>query len=578
MPAARRRGMFSSAPRRFRLSNAVISQSGCRSARPTPRFAPTNPLPPVMRIRCGTSAYGSAIAMSEGTQAQPRRPMLLAWGGGVLALAVGALLFSRFGIHGNLFRDESIYAYGGQQLADGVPAYLGIFDPKPPLPTFLDALGVVGGRALGKDGILTMRAEYFAFALLAVVAVYVLGLQLWKSPLAALAGAVTFASFKGFAIDALGGPDAKTPGILLVVVCLALLVRRRWFLSALSGSLAFLDWQPLGVYAAAAVVAAVFANDDEARWKRGARAVAGAVVPLVATILFLAIDGGLSQFFDASFWFPLTGLHRGHVTLGGNVDTIVGVVNQHYGDTRVLFWAGLAVLAAVLAAWLVRRRSVLAASVVLGTLLAVALLSIADFQGYPDLYPLLPYAAIGIGAAVAVAAPRIHGLWPRRIAGGLALVAVAALAALSAHWYSTSRDSGPSLPAERAAALKVRGALDPGEQLYALGDPTPLVLARVRNPTRWIYLGSGVDRWAIHREFRSLAGWQAEIRRVDPPIVVMNLWRSPTGQSMRRWLERTYGHETHLVHWTIFAKPAIRPRAARRGIRLCRSCSAPTSG
>src|SRR5947207_15438385 len=246
------------------------------------------------------------------------RQALLAWGGGVLSLAIGALLFTRFSIDGNLWRDESIYAYGGQQLADGVPVYLGIFDPKPPLPTFLDALGVIGGRALGKDGILTMRAEYFAFALLAVVAVYVLGLQLWKSPLAALAGAVTFASFKGFAIDALGGPDAKTPGILLAVVSLALLVRRRWFLAALAGSLAFLDWQPLGIYAVAAVAAAVLANDpDGARWKRGARAVGGAAIPLAATVLFLAIDGGLPQFIEASFTFPATGLHRGLVTLGG---------------------------------------------------------------------------------------------------------------------------------------------------------------------------------------------------------------------------------------------------------------------
>src|SRR5947207_48545 len=306
-----------------------------------------------------------------------RRATLLTWGGGVLAVLVGVVLFTRFGIHGNLFRDESIYAYGGQQLADGVPAYLGIFDPKPPLPTFLDALGVVGGRALGKDGILTMRAEYFAFALLAVVAVYVLGLQLWKSPLAALAGAVTFASFKGFAMDALPGPDAKTPGIFLAVLSLALLVRRRWFLAALAGSLAFLDWQPLGIYAVAAVAAAVLANDaDEARWKRGARAVAGAVIPLAATVLFLAIQGGLSQFIEASFTFPLTGLHRGHVTLGGNVHQIVHIVNQHYHGTRILFLGGLVLLVVVLGAWLVRRRSdgtrVLPAAVVLGTFLAIA--------------------------------------------------------------------------------------------------------------------------------------------------------------------------------------------------------------
>src|SRR4051812_44693024 len=250
-----------------------------------------------------------------------RRALLLALGGGAVALVIAIVLFTQFSINGNFWRDEAIYAYGGQQLADGVPVYAGIFDPKPPLPTFLTALGVLIGRLIGQDGLLTMRAEFFVFGLLAVVAVYVLELRLWKSPLAALAGAAVFASFKGFAMDALPGPDAKTPGIFLAVLSLALLVRRRWFLAALAGSLAFLDWQPLGIYAFAAVAAAVLVNDaDEARWKRGVRALAGAAIPLAATVLFLAIQGGLSQFIEASFEFPLTGLHRGHETLGGNID------------------------------------------------------------------------------------------------------------------------------------------------------------------------------------------------------------------------------------------------------------------
>src|SRR5205085_2833512 len=147
--------------------------------------------------------------MSEAAHAQPLaaprsrvqrfladRQAMLAWGGGVLSLAIGAVLFTRFSIDGNLWRDEAIYAYGGQQLADGVPVYLGIFDPKPPLPTFLTALGALAGRAAGKDELIAMRAEFFVWGLLAVVAVYWAGLKLWRSPLAALVGAVVFASFK----------------------------------------------------------------------------------------------------------------------------------------------------------------------------------------------------------------------------------------------------------------------------------------------------------------------------------------------------------------------------------------------
>ena len=495
-----------------------------------------------------------------------RRALLLAVGGGALAFVIAVVLFTRFSLNDNFWRDEAIYAYGGQQLADGVPVYSGIFDPKPPLPTFLNAIGVLSARAVDKNDLTAMRAEFFVFALLAVVAVYVLGLWLWRSPLAALAGAVVFASFQGFAQDALGGPDAKTPGILLMVVSLALLVRRRWFLAGIAGSLAFLDWQPLGICAAAAVVAALLVNEpeDEPRWKRGARALGGVAIPIVATVLFLLIDGGLSEFIEASFTFPATGLRRGDVTLGGNVDTIVRVVNDHYGHTRVLFWAGLALL--VPAALLAARR--VQARIVLGTLVAFVAASVYDFQGYPDLYPLLPYAALGIGGVVAVLAPRVTGTWPRRVAAGVALAAVAVLVGLSIHWFDNARDAGPSLRKERAQAAKVQRLLQPGERIYALGDPTLLVLTHRRNPTRYIYLGSGVDHWAVDHTFGSLQGWQNHIRAANPAIVVMNLWRSDLALEMRVWLKATYGPGKFLGNWRVFVRPDVRARAARMGIKL----------
>src|SRR3954453_20465930 len=141
-----------------------------------------------------------------------RRAQLLAWGGGALALIVAALLYTQFSIEGNLSRDEAIYSYGGQQLADGVPVYQGIFDPKPPLPTFLTALGVAGGRAVGEDELVAMRYEFLLFSLLAVGAVYLLGLRLWRSPVAALAGAVTISCFGGFGAAALAAPSGTHDG------------------------------------------------------------------------------------------------------------------------------------------------------------------------------------------------------------------------------------------------------------------------------------------------------------------------------------------------------------------------------
>src|SRR3954451_12584217 len=362
-----------------------------------------------------------------------RRPNSLAWGAGALALLVAALLYTQFSIQGNLSRDEAIYTYGGQQLVDGVPVYQGIFDPKPPLPTFLTAAGVAAGRAVGEDELVMLRYEFLLFSLLTVGAVYLLGLRLWRSPVAALGGAVTFIVFRGFATDALGGPGAKTPGVLLSVVALLLLVERRWFWAAFAGSLAFLDWQPLGIYAFAAVAGAFVLS--EARWREAGKALAGAAIPLAATVLYLAIAGDLSQFVEASFTFPATGLDRNPISFGQRLTAIVNVVNEHYHLGRVLLWSGLALLPVVLLRRRVDRPSTV---IVVATLLGFVALTLTDFQGYPDLFPLLPYAAIGIAGVVAVAIAE-RG----RVAVVVALVAMAVLAGLAFKRYLGATEKGP---------------------------------------------------------------------------------------------------------------------------------------
>ena len=152
---------------------------------------------------------------------------LVPWAGALLALLIAACLFLQFSIDDVLKRDEAIYAYGGQQLAEGVAPYASIFDPKTPLATIIAGVATIGGRAVGAhDGagdVHAMRIVFLVFALLTVLAVYLLGLRLWGSVLAALTGAVVFSSFRGFALDALGGPNAKTPGIFFGVLSMALL-------------------------------------------------------------------------------------------------------------------------------------------------------------------------------------------------------------------------------------------------------------------------------------------------------------------------------------------------------------------
>ncbi len=430
-------------------------------------------------------------------------------GGAALSLLAAVALFTRFGVHGQLSRDESIYVYGGQWWARGVPFYVSTFDPKTPLSALLAALGA--GISSG-DGIVAIRIVFGVLACATVVAQYWLGRRLWDSAVAGLVGAVVLASFRGFAGDAFGGPDAKTPGILLAVVAMALLARRRWFWGALAGSLAFLDWQPLGVYAVLAVVAAAVA----ARGRGLLAALAGALAPIAVTVAYYAAEGALPQLVEATVRFPLEGVHRRPMTLADRVRNIEHVVTTGYTHTGVLFWLGTALFVALCLLRLALGPRDAVVWVALPTFLALAAFSLSDFQGYPDLYPLLPYAALGLGGTAAEVARRLGPL--RRPAGALAGAMAVALALLCWHWYGGDPARNHELDRQRAHGAQLAGLLGPGK-LYSLGDPRPLVLTGRRNPGRFIYLGSGIGRWAAAHTPGGLAGWAARIRAADPAVI-----------------------------------------------------------
>lgn len=473
--------------------------------------------------------------------------------GAAAVLIVAAALFSRFGIHGMLSRDESIYAYGGQQVEDGMPFYVSIFDQKTPGAAYLAGLAVAIGNTFGVADIDAIRVTFFVAACLTVVAVYLLALELWGSVVAALAAAVTFASFRGFALDALGGPDAKTPGILLAVLAMLLLARRRWFWAGLCSALAFLVWQPLLVYLAVALVIA----------GRRRLVALGAAVPLATLTVYFWITGALGDFVQAAFVFPLDGLYRRHETVGERIAHIAKIVDIYYHGAVVQFWAGLALLVVVCLVALGQRRFrdplVL---VVSPTFLLLAAFSARDFQGYPDMYPLLPYAALGIGGAVAYVV-RVPVLRPAAVA------ATAVAVALAWTGFSTGRAEATTLAAQQTEAAEIQRLLNPGDRILALGDPTPLVLTDRTNASRYIYLSSGVAAWELRTLPDGFNGWMRQIRASDPAVVVLHGWRGNLQKRVGARMRAMYV-PAYVGCWRVFLRPDVVHRAAARGVFLGR--------
>lgn len=505
-------------------------------------------------------------------------------GGALLSLAVAAALFTRYGIDGKLTRDEGIYAYGGQQLAHGIPPYASIFDPKAPLATMIAGAAAWAARLAHSNDVYAIRAAFFACSLLTVLAVYLLAARLFTSTLAGLTAAVVLSASRPFALDALAGPDAKTPGVLFAVVSMWLLSRRSWFWGAFAGALATLVWQPLLIYPFVAVVVALVSGGRH-RWRACGLALAGAAIPVAVVTVYFSLTGALTDLVESAVVFPLTGIDHGAESVGARLGHIAGVVTRQYGLGGVLCWAGLGLLVLLAGARVTRRRDTLTAALT-SPLVCVVLLTLAwnvayastDFQSYPDLYPFLPYPALGIGGAVAALVGALRrptaGRSPRTatarsgVAGVVVLSALAVLVGVSWVDYSADPAGDPELRAQLSSACAVRRAQVPGTPVWSLGDPAVLVLTHRRNPDRFVYLSSGVDRWKVSHEPGDFDAWTRQIRRADPSVLVLRGWSGRLREDMGDWLRRDGYMTGFLGTWHVFLTPAARMRAARQGARL----------
>lgn len=513
-------------------------------------------------------------AAASRAQARPaaaaREPTI--WVGALLVLVVSMLLFSRFSVDDRLSRDESIYVYGGQQLASGVPPYVSIVDPKTPLAMTVSGVAIVVGRNVGADDVIAVRIAFFLLTCLAAAAVYLAATLLFASVAAGLLGAAAFASFRAFAMDALGGPNPKTPGVLLAALATALIVTRRWFWSGFVACLAALAWQPLAIYLLVALVAAYVVSDGGQRVRAVGSVLAGASIPAVLTVVAFVAARAWTEFFESAVALPLTGTQRREATMLERVEHISDVLARDFGASAVLFWAGLLALTALVllrvrAMWGDRRallRDPLVAVAALPLLFLVAF-SLVDFQGYDDAYPLLPYAALGIAGLAASLTAMAGRLSPDQVRLGTAGVGVAlVLASLASYSQRGAEDELLVMQRRDAAALDQLLAAD--AELYALGNPTLLVLTHRTNPSRYVYLSAGVDQWVVDHTPGGFSGWLDRILASGADAVHIDAWITANEyrDRIRRQLRRAGYEPMRIGLLEILVTPELRERSAGR--------------
>lgn len=455
---------------------------------------------------------------------------------GLVALAVYAL----HGYDGVLDRDLGMFVYGGEHVARGTPPYVGIFNSVGPLADAVPGLAIWLGHQVGADPILSARLLFTVISAGCCSLLCVLARDTLRSRVAGLIAPALFLTFQCFLNLASNGPREKTTMVLFVLACLVLLGRRRWFGAGMCAALATLTWQPALGAAVGALVAAALLEQHGARLRAVVRFAVGGAVPSLVTVVYFLAEGAISRAWEgfvvinvrdtqqpSAFTDPqatATMLWESyHVTLLLAVVGLVGVV--------VLGVRAVTPARHPTASPVARRLVMVGAGAV-----AATVWTLLAINGAPDLFVLLPFAALGATGLVTLG---LSHLSPRRaLVGAVAVVSLGVV--MAATESVTTRDD--RLLAQRDDIAAVLGSLPPSPpgtpRVVTLNAPQVLAITGGTSPTPYQYFSGSADRYLDVSYPGGMRAFLSNLEELHPTVVAVGssfrgLW--PYG-----WLTRDY--------------------------------------
>ena len=467
-------------------------------------------------------------------------------------------VYTLHGFHGALTRDLGVYSYAGQQVADGVPPYLGILNRAGPLAHAIPGIGALLARLAGLDDLVTMRVLFMLIATAAVCATYVLGRDLLSSRGAGLVSAGGMLAFHGFIQYASNGPREKTPMTLFVIVALWAVTRRRWFTAGVCTSLATLCLQTAFFSTFAAVAVGVLLVAETGRIRASVRVALGGLVPVAVLGTWFALVGSLREAVDG--FYVINRRYTVPDPLTDDLDRVWLDLQEAYGVTVWLMLAGVVALVLVSLAVVVppARRAFPALQVLpamTAGLLAGLWWTTKEYDAWPDLFPVLPFAAIGLGAAFAVVVRRLAAR-PQWV---VASVLAGACVVLAVVYAVSTRDH--TLDAQREATAAVLAELPEGATITSIEAPQPLVLTGRTNPTRHQMFRSGLQDYLDDTWPGGRLGFEADLVADAPDLVSVG---ETTSLRWRRALMPEYVFIGRAPEWEWYARADLGPETIER--------------
>jgi hypothetical protein len=478
----------------------------------------------------------------------------------LLVLVLAVFVYGMYGFDGALPLDYSIYLYSGQRMAEGVPPYVSIFDHKGPLSPMIAGLGVMLSKLLDGDDIYTVRAVFFATGCLTVVAVYLLGKSVFRSQVAGFFAALTFLGFYAYGYPAASGPEPKTPMVLFQTLSLLLASQKRWFWAGCFGSLAFLVWQPMGVFSMMVFVLAVTRPKGERR-NAALRALGGIATPLLVIVGYFYYYGALGELLDGVVLFNALYLTRGDYTTTPLVYMVVSdpTLSQTLLDPSLLWESVSGVvlpyitmlgpivigLAMIIRLYFLKPYQYRFAPILL-SLPAPFLWAFIDFALSEDFFVYLPYVAIGFGAFAASMTQRTKTPWLVGILLGMLLLGIAianTFEEVNAPAAKKLLATNISLSEQREGASQIEERFGKDIRIASVNSPQVLALLHRENPNPYLFITAGIDRYIDAKEPGGFKSWLEGLETSD----VISFFGE--GQALLPGDEASIEHREELLGW-----------------------------
>jgi hypothetical protein len=437
----------------------------------------------------------------------------------VVVTLAAAAIFALHGYDGTLNHDLGVFTYGGEQVARGVPPYVGIFNSVGPLADLVPGLAIWLGHATDVAPVLVARGMFTLISAACCGLLYVLARDVFGSRPAGFMAPAVFVTFTRFAQLATDGPREKTTMVLLLIGAFVVLGRQYWAAAGALTALATLTWQPSLVAPVAAVVALTML--DRRRWRGALRFTAGGVVTTAVVAAAFAWAGALSRAVQGFILVNLT--YTRQPSPLAHPGRMLRLLWSAYGISLPVGALGLVaiIVAGALAAPFSRRCSRRARPVgwrlraaAAGAAAATAW-TLAVMNGPQDPFVLLPFAALGVTGLVVLLLDSLD----RRTATALTSVVVA-LGVTGAGWQAvTSQDSG--LLRQRADIAAVLATAPVNATLMSIDVPEVPALADIRDVSSYQLFDPRMLSFLRHHAPGGLHGLVRSVERARPTFVVV---------------------------------------------------------